>query len=235
LESPAIRDLYNDLTPVIPGLRFGGIYAIKPGYHNKRSANPSANYSVLLAVDRIGPDMASALDLTLNEAEMRRCTKRLRDAALDPHDDRTRYIREFIGTTDGVNVYCLIASGPNTAFVFDSGRDDSHLWHIHLSFYRQYCNDPQAMAAIYSVLVGQSYEEWKGNDMEFDVDDVYKLLHDGLRAGPSQTQGGGIPIAWIVREIGEIQKALDMIKATTSTIPALDYDELAKALLRNMN
>lgn len=40
-------------------------------------------------------------------------------------------------------------------------------------------------------------------------DDIYHLLHDGRRPETlPQTAGGGVPIAWLPREIGEVQKAL---------------------------
>jgi hypothetical protein len=45
------------------------------------------------------------------------------------------------------------------------------------------------------------------------IDNVYVLLHDGLRPGPNQTSGGGVPIAWIVRKHAEIQAALAALLA----------------------
>jgi hypothetical protein len=45
------------------------------------------------------------------------------------------------------------------------------------------------------------------------IDDVYRLLHDGLRPGPNQTSGGGVPIAWIVRKVAEMQASLAAILA----------------------
>jgi hypothetical protein len=42
-------------------------------------------------------------------------------------------------------------------------------------------------------------------------DDLWALLHDGVRPGKNQTAGGGIPIAWIVREFTEIDQALGRI------------------------
>lgn len=161
MESPAIRYLWVNVERAIPGVRLGGIYANKPGYHNSRIANRPSNYSVQLLADKQGPGhLASAIDLTLSTEEMKKRTGYLRRAALDPKDNRTSYIREFIGTLNGSDVYCLIASGPGTAFRFDGSRDDSHLWHIHISFYRLYCNDYEAMDAVLSVLIGETYEAW---------------------------------------------------------------------------
>jgi hypothetical protein len=49
------------------------------------------------------------------------------------------------------------------------------------------------------------------DDMAGRGDDIYTLLHDGKRAGPAQTAGGGVPIAWIVREFAEIGDALAVV------------------------
>lgn len=168
-------DEFHDFEPTV---RLGGIYANKPGYHNTREANLDGDYSIYLPADRQGrSDLASAIDLTLPADKMRWYTSRLKAAALDPNDDRTSYIREFIGTLDGENVYCLIASGPGTAFVFDGGRDDSHLWHIHISFYRMYADWSEAMRAILSVLMNESYEEYLGGET-MTPDQFLGLLKD---------------------------------------------------------
>jgi hypothetical protein len=63
-------------------------------------------------------------------------------------------------------------------------------------------------------------------------DDIYRLLHDGLRAGPSQTANGGIPIAWIVRKIGEIQADLAALKAAAAADAGRDA-EIRELLLRH--
>lgn len=240
MESPAIKGLYNRLSNVIPGLRFGGIYAKKPGYHNTRSANTATNYSVVLPADKLGPsNLASALDLTMGEAEMRKRTGYLRRAALNPADGRTSYIREFIGTLNGSTVYCLIASGPGTAFREDTGRDDSHLWHIHISFYRQYANDPRAMDALFSVLSGETFEEWDRRQDMANVDDVWNLLDKGRRpANLAQTHDGGIPSSWIGEQFYTLrQEQLEMQAAITELMnrPAtveVDYPRLAQEIVR---
>lgn len=228
MESPAIRGLWNEVKDNIPGVEYGGSYAIKPGYHNTRLWNEQFrpnDYSIQLTADRIGPDdLSSAIDLTMSTSEMIKRTGYLRNAALNPNDSRTSYIREFIGTLNGVDVYCLEASGPGTAFHFDGDRDDSHLWHIHLSIYRMYCNDPQAMSAILSVLKGETFEQWIGNSDMTTVDDIHRLLHDGTRApGQANTSGGGVPIAWIVRRLWEHDGKFDMILANLATLAGVDF------------
>lgn len=63
-------------------------------------------------------------------------------------------------------------------------------------------------------------------------DDIYRLLHDGLRAGPSQTANGGIPIAWIVRKVGEIQVDLAALKAAAAADAGRDA-EIRELLLQH--
>jgi hypothetical protein len=161
MESPAIRYLWVETKKILPSVKLGGIFVDKPGYHNSREGNESNDYSVRLLADKQGPpNLGSAIDLTMSDAEMRKRTGYLRTAALDPEDNRTSYLREFIGTLNSTDVYCLIASGPGTAFKYDGSRAKSHLWHIHASFYRLYCNDYTAMDAFLSVFSGESFAQW---------------------------------------------------------------------------
>lgn len=69
--------------------------------------------------------------------------------------------------------------------------------------------------------------ELGGNDMLTPEEhalllEVHSLLHDGLRTGTNQTSNGGIPIAYLVRKIAEIQN----VAAST-----IDYPQLAKAVV----
>lgn len=50
------------------------------------------------------------------------------------------------------------------------------------------------------------------DDMAGRGEDIYTLLHDGKRAGPAQTAGGGVPIAWIVRELDTANDSLAQLK-----------------------
>lgn len=50
------------------------------------------------------------------------------------------------------------------------------------------------------------------DDMAGRGEDIYTLLHDGKRAGPAQSAGGGVPIAWIVREFKEVGDTLAQLK-----------------------
>lgn len=146
-------------------VQLGGVCADKPGYHNTRDRVLSrwgSDYSTRLAIDLLGPgNVCAGLDLTPGtKAQMILYSTRLRDACLDPIDDRTKYIREWIGTLNGTNVACYIHDTESSGFRFDGTRDSTHLWHIHISWFRKWAADPLAGEAIASVLNGESYASW---------------------------------------------------------------------------
>jgi hypothetical protein len=141
------------------------------GYHNKRQNLVwGSDYSVKLAIDALGPnDVAAGLDLTIHtDAEMEKRSKYLRDACL-AGDPRTKYIREWIGTVNSSTVSCYIHDSETQAFRFDGSRDLSHLWHIHISFFRKYAGDPEAGRAIASILNGETYAQYTGEVVDNDV------------------------------------------------------------------
>jgi hypothetical protein len=150
----------------------GGIYANKSGYHNFRAALPGGDYSVgHVAADRRGPSMvASAIDLTLSDSDMRLITGRL-DRAARAHDPRLYIfggptLREFIGTLNSSTVYCYVLTGGVALGVGadsgpDPGRDASHLWHIHLSIIREYAANRVALDGVLSVMIGESLQDWQ--------------------------------------------------------------------------
>ena len=72
--SDAIQHLFNRLREGYPAALLGGIYANKPGYHNKRDNLPPYDESVQRPDDQLGPgNAAAALDITLHNVEdMRR-------------------------------------------------------------------------------------------------------------------------------------------------------------------
>jgi len=162
--------LWEQSLLIIPGVRLGGVYANKSGYHNfvyANQANWPGNYSIRLAIDLSGDlTKARAIDLTMSTSEMTKRTGFLRAAALHPSDDRLSCAREFYGTLNGTVVYGLIHDGPGQNWR-SSTSDSSHLWHIHISFFTLYCDDwPAApgvpgLEAVLSVLSGESWEAWK--------------------------------------------------------------------------
>lgn len=163
----AIEDvLWPGFKDIEPSVRLGGIYANKPGYHNKRENLPSSDYSVgQFAVDRVGPaDEASAIDLTFPDAQggnystISKYSKRLY-AARNEGDERTKFMREFFGQIDSDRSVEGWDYSKNRA----SSSDSSHLWHIHISIHRKYINSVTAMRAILSILKGETLEQWRGS------------------------------------------------------------------------
>jgi hypothetical protein len=159
-------------------VRNGGIDADKPGYHNDRDDLPLSDYSVgQVAADRRGSgSVACANDLTFLDAQagdyrtIGLYSRRLRDACIRRDMRLWLYggpiLREFIGNCgDGV-VYCYVLTGGVPLGVGadagpDPGRGVSHKWHIHLSWIRQYAQDPAAADAVLSVMLGESLAAWR--------------------------------------------------------------------------
>lgn len=240
--SMALWRLWTDFDAAIASALLGGIYAAKSGYHNYPDALSSGDYSLAhVAADRRGSrSKASAIDLTLSDADMKLVTGRLDKAARAR--DRRLYLRggptlrEFIGTLNGTTVYCWVFTGGAPLGVgadsgVDWGRDSSHLWHVHLSIIRQYCEDWTALDGVLSVMRGETlaaYEARTGQTQQGDeagmasVDDVFNLLDDGRRPeGQAQTHEGGKPVAWIGRQFYDLNARLSAI---TTAIAAVDEE-----------
>ena len=153
MTSPAaIEHLFDRIRDGYPAAELGGIYANKPGYHNARRNLPSSDYSVQRADDQKGSaDNASALDVTLRDPDdMARLTSRLL-ALTDAADPHVQVLREFFGTVDGTNVVGrdVRENRPVTS-------DDSHLWHAHLSIYRRYSADLDALDDLADAILSTS-------------------------------------------------------------------------------
>jgi len=147
-----------------PNVLLGGIYANKPGYHNKRNALPAGDYSVRYKLDKAGPaDKAAAIDLTFPTAQrgsytlIARYAARLLNSGRDMKDERGNYLREFYGQSDGDTQ----VEGWDFQALINVSSDSSHLWHIHLSFMRAYLNDWKAFDAVLSILKGETVAAWR--------------------------------------------------------------------------
>lgn len=169
----------------IPGVRLGGIYAAKRGYHNTVDANHRSwpgNYSVTLKLDNTTPrDKSRAIDLTMSTTNMKTFTQRLLDAAAR-RDPRLKAVREFYGTVDGRRVVGRIKDSEGGAWR-SSTSDSSHLWHIHISIFTKYCDDKAAIADVLAVLSGTDHE---GDD---------DMGHLGLKKGASGKRVEALQIA----------------------------------------
>jgi hypothetical protein len=205
----ALWKVWLESAAVIPGVRLGGIYAFKPGYHSTVSDNRSNwpnDYSIRLSLDTVSPtDKARAIDLTMSTSEMRRRTGYLREAA-ERRDPRLRAVREFYGTVDGNNVFGRIKDGETGAWRWSTS-DDSHLWHIHISIFTAFCDDSAALSGVVSVLTAGSSEQG---------DDVI-----GLRLGDENDRV--VALQGCLRNAGYDPGAIDGVygKATSAAVLAM--------------
>jgi hypothetical protein len=242
-----------------PTCELGGIYAPKPGYHNYRDALPKTDYSVQLAADKLGPgNMAAGIDLTFPDAQAGRYATivkyadRLLRSGLDPNDPRGNYLREFYGQADSD----IQVEGWDFVYLRYVTSDSSHLWHLHLSFLRQFLNDLNAFKAVLSILRGETVAQWLQGGKE-DVMYLVNIIEagkvnlvyvvDGLdRAfylntyalGQYQKPGATVNLGDMSR--GQFQqtfgRTVDEMAAaqTVPTAPAIDYDKLAAAILAQL-
>lgn len=151
----AIERLFSDLSSALPFIvNLGGILgdeAHTKGYHRARAVLPPDDYSVQLPRDRGGrPWAASAIDITpAASMHVITLTSRLR-AAVDRADPRLGPVREFYGTLDGRHVY-----GYDLAVDDEVTSDSSHLWHLHLSIYRDSASRPSLLRPLARILAGR--------------------------------------------------------------------------------
>lgn len=157
----AIKDFYTKITvssKVLSGIVGDASHSY--GYHLARNELPSNDYSVVLAADKLGAsDCASAIDVSLSRTDMILVSKRLL-AAGKGNDSRLHAMREFFGadSTD-THVIGWDRHDPNNAFDdTPTTSDDSHLWHIHISFYRQYADNLAAITPIADVFNGKAVD-----------------------------------------------------------------------------
>lgn len=164
----ALWSLWLQCSEFIPGVRLGGVYANKSGYHNTVNGNQfnwPSDYSIRLSYDLKAPyDKARAIDLTMDDTQMRLRTGYLQRSALDPRDNRLRHLREFYGTLNNSTVYGLIKDSPDGPWR-SSTSDSTHLWHCHESWLTEFVNNMDAVAANASVLSGQSWEDWSNQPL----------------------------------------------------------------------
>lgn len=202
----AIRAAFDRLAKAKPawGLQLGGILGSSPshtyGYHRSRHwdarySSRRPDYSIQAGDDLAGDgDAASALDITPDSADvMVTMTRRLIDAtaAADP---RLHPLREFFGTLNGTSV---TGRDVRTGRVVTA--DSSHLWHLHLSGFRRWADDPKAWAGIVDVIAGipfrypPNHERWSDTVTR---DEIVKLIRSEIRDGLQAVELGGEHGAW---------------------------------------
>jgi hypothetical protein len=176
----AMWRLWEESLKVIPGVRLGGIYANKSGYHNTVDANQAywpGSYSVQCAADLTDPQTkARAIDLTMDDAQMKLRSGYLY-AASQANDPRLHCLRSWIGSRDTRTVDCFIHDGETQPFRYDGGRDESHTWHIHGSFFTRYVATWQgALDGFLSVLKGESATQGGDNIMFCSYGDTGQVV-----------------------------------------------------------
>jgi putative peptidoglycan binding protein len=162
---PLIKQLAADwkskcgyTSATISGIIGDQAHADRGGYHIGRRFQSAQNYSCVRPDDKGGPsDAASAIDMTMNGADMRLCTQRLVTVFSNPNDPRRKYLNAFNGTTDSKNArrWDVYARKVKAA-------TKDHLWHVHLEVRRKYVGSATAMQAILSALKGESVSTYTG-------------------------------------------------------------------------
>lgn len=170
---------------VLSGIVGDLAHKLRGGYHISIQDQPSTNYSVVRADDKAPPgnwprDRASAVDMTMSTADMKKCHVRLRNAWNNRSNDvRMKYINAWNGW-DGegdAGRYDVVKGTVGTA-------TPDHKWHIHLEIRRRYVNDRNAMLAILSILKGESLEDYLEEDMPTAREIADTLLNTKIALQP---------------------------------------------------
>jgi hypothetical protein len=225
----AIFALWETISAAMPRAQLAGIVGDANhtfGYHRSRDFcinegdDGADDYSVVLAADKQGAsDCASALDVSLPADLMIEVSKRLL-AAGQADDPRLHAMREFFGTDDGVRVIGWDRHNPNDATDDTTTTSDtSHRTHVHLSFYRKFADDADALAPIASVFTG---EEDMPTAEEIAQAVWGATLTDGERSQPASS--------WLKqsRNLSEPQRIADHVLAELPD----DTEGLTKEQLR---
>lgn len=154
------------------------------GYHVSIEDNSSTNYSVTRPDDKAPPgtwprNLAAAIDMSMNPADMKLCSDRLWGVWNDQSDPRRIYINAFNGWfNDGgpAKRYDFVTQG-----ISNSSSD--HKWHVHLEIRRKWVTDWVAANAIISILIGQSKADYISNPSG-GYDEMYAKLNMGLNGSP---------------------------------------------------
>lgn len=167
---PNLTYLWSLLQGKVSGIRLSGIVgdaAHNYGFHRARNEVSSSDYSRQGPWNDGGPsNYASAIDLSMPPASMKAVTNRLIRSANDPDDPAMEVVREFFGTTNGTSVNGRAHTSPTGGWSFASS-DKSHLWHVHISFFRDFMANSEAnkakMRLLAAVITGGAAGE--GDDM----------------------------------------------------------------------
>lgn len=174
-----------------PSATFSGIVGDQAhmrsgGYHVSIEDQSSTNYSVIRPDDKAPPGNwsrkhATALDMSMNKADMIRSTRRWMVVWSDRTDPRRKYFNGFNGWTGS-------GDAQRWDFVTNTVQrsTNDHQWHQHTEKRRKYWNDPQADRAMISIARGQTKEQWIAQESGGSTggDDMYAMYGDGNNGQP---------------------------------------------------
>lgn len=156
---PLLRELAEGIEDIFDSAVCSGIvgdlaHRRRGGFHISREDQPSSNYSVTRPDDKAGngpDDAAAAVDITMNPADMRTATLRLRKIWDNLKDPRRKFLNAFngwLGTGDAIrfDVYARLKK--------KATRD--HTWHLHAEIRRKWVKIKLMVKAILSALRGES-------------------------------------------------------------------------------
>ncbi|GIG58749.1 hypothetical protein Lfu02_31210 [Longispora fulva] len=201
------------------------------GYHRSRSwimidGDGDDDYSVQVPLDQGGDgNWISAIDISLDSERMAAVTGRLLEA-VRAGDPRLAAVREFYGTVDGRTVV-----GWDTAYHRAVTADDSHLWHVHLSFYRSRADSDHADVLAVLTAEGGSMDDYGPYGKPAVVGDRtlavmmadlwYQELADSSPFIPGRPSRRTERLARIEASLAEIRRDLARISAGNVDVQAL--------------
>lgn len=166
-----------------------GIFAAKSGYHNTRSnhqrgvnGGKPSDYSIQAAADKRGPaNKAAATDITFRSAQrgdfriIAKYTKRLINA-MKARDKRLFYkgkavVRECFGNADNDRQ----VEGWSLYRGYAVSSDPSHLWHIHISFHREFVENWEAVKGVLDVLLDRKSPQTPREEDELNATEKKQL------------------------------------------------------------
>jgi hypothetical protein len=140
-------------------------HALRGGYHISIEDQPPTNYSVIRPDDKAPPGdwsriHATALDMSMNKADMILSTRRFMVVWSDRTDPRRKYLNAFNGWTGS-------GDAQRWDFVTNTVQKSTndHQWHHHGEIRRKYWNDPVAHNAYLSIARGDTKEQWMSSNI----------------------------------------------------------------------
>jgi len=238
----AIEYLWDRLHELEPSSKLGGICAFKPGYHASRKENKANwphDYSIQDSADQGGDEnWCCAIDWTFPDAQaghyatINKYSKRLMASGEDPNDERLDNLREFFGNTDTD----VKTEGWDYRYAESStSSDDTHAWHIHISFDRWAANDRPTMDRLIAVLQGEDMataEEiakttltldgviknptWRGDyatNKEIKLSSAVEIAMDTAHEATVTAQQAVDEVAGVVTDVEQVNTKVDQILA----------------------